>query len=256
MKKCILLVGMLVVGLVNAQTGKVGINTKNPNETLEINGTLRVDNLPVYKEGKIYDGAETTETIFGGQNMVTADDKGNVGKALFPFGEVLVGGDGVDAIDTVSAKTSDFTNPNSITHAVKSGSFTLTKKSLVFFNVAISTSVAHTQTGTNAAGTTSGIYGPQTKRYGYQFKINGEAVIISMIPLTQSDILQLNYTSSQVTGQFVATGSRTMVMDPGTYTYELDYRFQKHSTDTNVYTLNIANGPTDTLDIIAIPLEF
>lgn len=100
MKKSLLLAGMLAVGLANAQTGKVGINTENPNETLEVNGTVRVDNLPESGVGTIYDGADTAGTTFKGENMVVADEKGTLGKAYYPFPKFLVGGKGVDAFTT------------------------------------------------------------------------------------------------------------------------------------------------------------
>lgn len=51
--------GVLLLASVyfNAQTtatGKVGINTITPKETLDVNGTLKVGNLPTQWNGKCY----------------------------------------------------------------------------------------------------------------------------------------------------------------------------------------------------------
>lgn len=63
-----------------SQTGKVGVNTETPTETLDINGTLRVQNLP--SEGDDIstadDGSEGTNT-FVPERGLSVDKNGVVG---------------------------------------------------------------------------------------------------------------------------------------------------------------------------------
>lgn len=70
---------------INAQEGKVGINTNIPQETLEINGTLRITQLPA-SGGKIYGSttATTRNTNFTPTQMVVANENGVLGIQNFP----------------------------------------------------------------------------------------------------------------------------------------------------------------------------
>lgn len=266
MKKSLLLAGMLAVGLANAQTGKVGINTENPNETLEINGTLRVDNLPESGVGTIYDGAETAGTTFTGTRTLVADEKGNIGYLAgagdTPFSQedlVKVGTEVNDSVTTLTAENTTFSNVNSINTPVKNGSFTLTKKSVVFFNVALSTQVMgidpqQVQLPDGNVFNTQ-VYGAQTKRIGFELELNGKNILLVSVPLTQMNPAMFDYITNQVTGTFSIPGSRTIVLEPGTYNYELRFRFQKHSSDRATYRLIAGSGPMDVLDVVAIPIE-
>lgn len=81
MNRIFILVTMLSVGFVFAQTeGKVGINTATPTETLDIKGTLRVEDLPASGTGKIYNGTNTKGTTFNAKGLVATDNSGNIGK--------------------------------------------------------------------------------------------------------------------------------------------------------------------------------
>lgn len=70
---------------INAQEGKVGINTEMPQETLEIKGTLRVTELPT-SGGKIYGSTTATvrNTNFTPTKMVVANANGVLGTQDFP----------------------------------------------------------------------------------------------------------------------------------------------------------------------------
>lgn len=81
MNRIFILVTMLSVGFVFAQTeGKVGINTATPTETLDIKGTLRVEDIPASGIGKIYNGTKNKGTTFNANSLVATDNSGNIGK--------------------------------------------------------------------------------------------------------------------------------------------------------------------------------
>ena len=95
MMKTTLSCGMLLLAAAyfNAQTtGKVGINTNAPKETLEVNGTLKVGNLPTNGTANaIYNGQNAKSTPFTATHMVVADTNGVLGKhSLGTAGQVLM----------------------------------------------------------------------------------------------------------------------------------------------------------------------
>lgn len=73
-----------MVGVIlNAQTGKVGINTTAPSEILEVNGTARVRDLPIDgTTNALYNGANTKATTFTATNPVLIDINGNLGRSV------------------------------------------------------------------------------------------------------------------------------------------------------------------------------
>lgn len=95
MMKTTLSCGMLLLAAVyfNAQTtGKVGINTNAPKETLEVNGTLKVDTLPTNgANNAIYNGQNAKNATFTATHMVVSDANGVLGKhSLGAAGQVLM----------------------------------------------------------------------------------------------------------------------------------------------------------------------
>ena len=72
---------LLAAAYFNAQTtGKVGINTNAPKETLEVNGTLKVGTLPANGAKKaIYNGQNTKNTDFTATKTLVADNNGTIG---------------------------------------------------------------------------------------------------------------------------------------------------------------------------------
>lgn len=84
MKKSLLFAGVLAMGLANAQTGKVGINTETPTEIFDVNGTVRVRQLPDENTTGIYTtGTNTASTTanqtFTPTKIVVADANGVLG---------------------------------------------------------------------------------------------------------------------------------------------------------------------------------
>lgn len=70
------------MGLANAQTGKVGVNTATPTEIFDVNGTVRVRTLPVEGEVAVHTTGENASTDTGSQ-------------AYAPIGFVLTDANGV-----------------------------------------------------------------------------------------------------------------------------------------------------------------
>lgn len=84
MKKQLCILGLLGFMGLQAQTGKVGVNTETPTEILDVNGTVRVRSLP--EEGTV--GIHTTGTntsttnpsqAFTPKGIVVADENGVLG---------------------------------------------------------------------------------------------------------------------------------------------------------------------------------
>lgn len=69
--------------MANAQgtdyTKKVGVNTDKPLETLEVNGTFKVNTLPKNAEGKSYNGNAALTKNFTATKTVVADANGVIG---------------------------------------------------------------------------------------------------------------------------------------------------------------------------------
>ncbi|WP_419869793.1 hypothetical protein [Chryseobacterium sp. CT-SW4] len=95
MKKTLLLAILSISFLINAQTGKVGINTSSPTENLHVNGTLRLGSLPTNgTANSIYTINSSTSTngtssttkdqTFTQDKILVVDANGVVGKADIP----------------------------------------------------------------------------------------------------------------------------------------------------------------------------
>lgn len=98
MKKQLCILGLLGFMGLQAQTGKVGVNTETPTEILDVNGTVRVRSLPA--EGTV--GIHTTGTN-------TASDTAN--QTFTPTKFVVADENGVLGVST-SQQLGDITNGN------------------------------------------------------------------------------------------------------------------------------------------------
>ncbi|MSN87246.1 hypothetical protein D1Y78_09625 [Riemerella anatipestifer] len=79
MKKIIFVISLLPF-VAKAQTGKVGINTEKPTETLQVEGTLRVTDLPANgASNAIYNGGNSKNTGFNATKTVVVDANGVLG---------------------------------------------------------------------------------------------------------------------------------------------------------------------------------
>lgn len=78
MKKNLSLVAFLLVsGYAFSQTG---VSTQSPTETLDVKGTVRIQELPKnLEENSIYNGDKTKQTQFNATRTLVADDNGVIG---------------------------------------------------------------------------------------------------------------------------------------------------------------------------------
>lgn len=107
MTKKSIIFGAFILGFsLNAQTGKVGINTTTPQEILDINGTARVRDLPIDgATNALYNGAATKATTFTATAPVLIDVNGNLGKAA---NKDLVPNNGATGFTATDASTAMF----------------------------------------------------------------------------------------------------------------------------------------------------
>lgn len=261
MKRSILLAGMLAMGFANAQTGKVGINTETPNETLEINGTLRVDNLPESGSGKIYDGADTTATDFTGTKVVVADDKGNIGTStsVYAFPQVILESSTTDAIPSsirasIPAVTNHSAGSRNQNVDIFEHTFTLEKKSLVVINTNTSYSIRNTDATGNK------------KRIGNLIFVDGVQYLNTATYLFSGDTSASNQylednglfrnKSIEIGGPYAIPANLTMVLDAGEHTLKIQGRAQVNAYDLGALEVDFGSSSNDQVNIVAYPLEF
>lgn len=81
MKKKILLLGLVAMafGIYAQTTGKVGVNTNEPKEILEVNGTVKVVDLLTDGANKIYNGSANKTAPYKSTRQVVADADGVLG---------------------------------------------------------------------------------------------------------------------------------------------------------------------------------
>lgn len=83
MKKIIILGSVLLSFSLQAQLNKVGINHTTPTEFLDVNGTVRIREMPIDgTTNALYNGSTTKSTPFIATNVMMADANGNLGKAV------------------------------------------------------------------------------------------------------------------------------------------------------------------------------
>lgn len=97
MKKIFLLLLFIVPIFLLSQVGKVGVNSKSPTETLHVNGTLRIGNLPADGATNAISttaagGLDATQSqTFTQSKMLVVDNNGVVGKADIPISASTTG---------------------------------------------------------------------------------------------------------------------------------------------------------------------
>lgn len=237
---------LMIGGTFYAQTGKVGINTETPNETLEINGTLRVNNLPESGSGKIYDGLNNTEakTTFTGTNMVVSDDKGNLGTLPFvTYPTLLAGGKREDVAPNTQIIRVRAASETVYTENLSTAQFTLDKKSMVIFNSTLSINVLSNYLGTS-------IRDGVLRRLGSALYLNNEIVAINAMPFYTYDTTSITF----LTGQFYSNIQKVLILDAGTYNVRLEGSLNTNSSDRSGIRAEFGPSGYDILDIVAYPV--
>lgn len=103
MRKHLCILGLLGCLGLQAQTGKVGINTETPTEIFDVNGTVRVRSLPeegtagIYTTGTNTAAANANQT-FTPTKFVVADENGVLGVSTTQqLGDIATGSDATNA---------------------------------------------------------------------------------------------------------------------------------------------------------------
>ncbi|MBP2617898.1 hypothetical protein [Chryseobacterium jejuense] len=232
-----------------AQSNSVGVSTSTPTETLDINGTERIRELPVDGTSNvIYTKPDGTRSInkdqsFKALKTLVADANGVLGSVNWmpsqPF-QVISGADGLDAVpitSTISAVNGELTT----TPVLATKTFTLSKKSMVTFSYNISASdIGKASGGTLLDGT--------SKKVGAKLILNSKDIIDSGIPFTNSG-------NNYAFGLFYLNGNRSIILKEGTYTVNLVGNVFCHTADSNGIRATFGATSTDQFDIIAIPVQ-
>lgn len=244
-------------GSMYAQTGKVGINTEDPKETLEINGTLRVGKLPESGKGKIYNGAngENPSTNFSGTRTLVADESGNIGYIEhLPHFTTISGADTSDAIPKkqrieVPARPGDI-NAKAITNNLASKTFTLAKKSIVFINATVSIGKISVAGGTGEAEEVNkGIEDGHVRRLGTELYLNN-----NLNPILYNSFPFSNYShSNSINGYFYSSFSKALILSAGSHTIRVEGTLFTSKQD-NVGIAATFGEVDDNFDIIVFPL--
>lgn len=230
-----------------AQSG-VGVNTPNPTETSDVNGTERIRVLPINgSSNAIYtkpDGTKSNnkDQTFTATKTVVADKNGVLGTMNWIPSEtpiVYVGTDRIDAVpysSTVSTK-----NGVTITTPVlASKTFTLSKKSLVTFSFSVSASSIHTYSGALLQDGAS-------KRFGAKLLLDSVGIINSGLPFSNS---AANYAD----GFFYLDGTRTLLLGSGTYKVDLVGSVFAYDADDVGIRATFGATADDQLDIVAVAI--
>lgn len=232
-----------------AQSNSVGISTSTPTETLDINGTERIRELPLDGASNvIYTKPDGTKSInkdqsFKALKTLVADSNGVIGSVNWIPAQpsVIIGGaDGLDAVtstSTISAVNGELTT----TPVLATKTFTLSKKSMVTFSYNISTSDIVKANG-------DALFDGTSKRIGAKLILNSKDIINSGIPFTNSG-------QKYVFGVFYLNGNRSIVLNEGTYTVNLVGNVFAYTGDTMGIRATFGATSTDQFDIIAIPVQ-
>lgn len=262
MKNMILGLSTLIIGgggggSMYAQTGKVGINTEDPKETLEINGTLRVGKLPESGKGKIYNGAngENPSTNFSGTRTLVSDESGNIGYlTLLPYPTTVNGANTSDAI-LVKQRIVVPALPGEqkslmTTNNLASKTFTLAKKSIVFINATVSIGKISVAGGTGEAEEVNkGIEDGRVRRLGTELYLDD-----NQTPILYNSFPFSNYShSNSINGYFYSSFSKTLILPAGNHTIRLEGTLFTSKNDP-VGIAATFGEVNDNFDIIVFPL--
>ncbi|MDP9962251.1 hypothetical protein [Chryseobacterium lathyri] len=232
-----------------AQSNSVGVSTPTPTETLDINGTERIRELPVDGTSNvIYTKPDGTRSInkdqsFKALKTLVADANGVLGSVNWmpaQPSQVISGADGLDAV-TTTRTISAVNGVLATTPVLATKTFTLLKKSMVTFSYNISVSDIVKANGDD-------LFDGISKKVGAKLILNSKDIIDSGIPFTNSG-------QKYAFGLFYLNGNRSIILNEGTYTVNLVGYLFSHTEDSNGIRATFGATSTDQFDIIAIPVQ-
>jgi len=250
MKKIVLTAFAVSLSVVAyAQSGKVGINTPTPSETLDVNGTERVRTLPQNGvSNAIYTKPDGTtspnkDQTFTATKALVADDNGVIGSVSWLPAQsptIMAGVNQTDAV-TTTGTASSVSGSTGTTGVLATRTFILSTKSIVTFSFNLSVSSIRSF---NSNLLSDGA----AKRIGAKLLLNSATLINSGIPFTSSK-------NTYADGYYYLFGTRTLILPAGTHTVDLYGTVFAYNTDNIGISAAFGASPDDQVDIIATPIQ-
>lgn len=213
----------------------VGIGTYDPTAKLHTNGTVRHEGLTVKNDNT---------------KFVTTDADGNIetrsSASFLPV--ILVGGDGENF--TSSSSTISSVSGANTEQTLATKSFTIATKSSVTFTYSIAVSNILDSTGNIIGDAMERLIGAKLQWASPQPVSSpfsaGTAFSNSSIPFSTGGF------SEYVNGSYYLNGSRTIVMEAGTYNVDVISFLKTHPNDSGGIRATFVG---DQLDVVAMPLQ-
>jgi hypothetical protein len=247
MKKKLTIITFLVINIFTYS--QVGIATQTPTETFDVEGTARIRSLPLNGTTNTIntkiDGTKSNakDQTFTAIKTVVSDNNGVIGTLNYLPAQnsvIITGANGTDAIMT-SKTASSKNGVAGTTPPLLTKVFTLNKKSMVTFSYNLSVGDITTSTGASLMDGTS-------KRLASRLLLNGSVIINEGIPFSNSG-------SYYASGYFYLNGSRTILLNAGSYTLNIEGNVFAWAGDNIGITATFGGTSDDQLDIIAVPVE-
>ncbi len=234
---------IIVLAITSYVYGQVGVGTKTPQENLHVVGNLQVTG------GVSFGGTSTTVGKFGEVGQVLTSKGENLSVWQYPnasasFTEVQSG----DQVDTKLGVTHEGSG-GSFSTMIDEYSFTLAQKSLVIFSVNLSFSNIKDKDG--GFKKANGLYGVSLK---FSEAPSSGSFGVGSVILRTGDFYtpSSNETLGTTTGSSRISGTRSLILNSGTYKIGLDaYVF---SFDVEGIKLDVGDHINDVNEAIIIPL--
>jgi len=217
--------------------GNVGINVPAPTAKLHTNGSVIHEALPVDNNQK---------------DVLVADASGKISKrtteSLLP--KIIAGGNIGDPF-TNTVTISAIGASSSTTQEFFVTSFTIDKTSMVNINLILS---ANLKAANGAPFTTNNGRSFGTRVY-FKNVPSGNSYAAGGTIMRLSTPYNSGSAAGYVAGYFYLSGSKSIVMTPGTYEIDIEARVLVNTADTQGLMGMFCEATDDRFDIVAVPLD-
>ena len=215
--------------------GNVGIGTSAPTSILHTKGAIRLEDL--------------ADSDANGR-VITADADGNLAaKALSTFyPKILIGGDASDAVTTVVTATASSGNKG--TANIKDVTFSLAKKSVVYISADISFAVR--ENAEPESNVTTGYNNIIDIRAKFSGVPAGSPIATNKVVLYARTRF-LSADDLGYAGFYTVNGKTSLVLEPGSYTLQLEGSVTVPEADTTGLKVKFGGGSFDRIDITSFP---
>jgi len=281
MFKSALLIPFLLIGNA-AFSQQTGINTKNPNATLDIIGTNssgpppgviapRISGTDLKAKDNLYTNAQNGAIVYVTQGLTPSTTtartvnvlssgyygfdatKGSVGQWFKMFNsapQVLAGGGIQSAVPANGSAVVSSINGSTGTKVLLNRTFTLAQKSLVTTSFSVPVSNIVTSSGNNP------ITDGASKLFAVNLILSGPGIPNNYIFLREAGSYS-NTSSQATTGIFQVGTSRSIILEAGTYIMELRATVYTRDNQNGITATFGDNNATNTIfDIIAEPMDY